>query len=252
MRARARPQRAVVLERVEQRDRLGYLELDRALPLPRVEVDAEALERRLDPLEHDRNSVAVELRELRDVIALVAVLGRLLAAPRRLDGLCETLHLSTGVVVVVLALDLMPREREHASDGVAVRPVPRSRDRDGPGRVRRDHLDLNAFRLCSRSRPEAALRADDLGHAGSQPRIGQPEVDESRSRSFSTLGESTLHHALRDLPCDLSRRTLLQPGELQRDVRRVVAVLRLAGTLERDGSAGDRAQLVGEPGDRVS
>ncbi len=169
MRARARPQRAVLLERVEQRDRLGDLELDRALPLPRVEVDAEALERRLDPLEHDRNRVAVELRELSDVVALVAVLGRLLAAPRRLDGGCETLHLSARVVVVVLALDLVPREREHASDSVAVRPVPRRRDGDRPGRVRRDHLDLNAFRLRRRSRPEAAVRARDLRDAGSQP-----------------------------------------------------------------------------------
>ena len=50
VRARPRPHRLVLLERVEERDRLGDVRLDLALPRPGVEVDPEALERRLDPL----------------------------------------------------------------------------------------------------------------------------------------------------------------------------------------------------------
>ena len=116
VRARARPERAVLLERVEQRDRLRDLGLDVALPLPRVEVDAEALERRLDPLEHRRHRIAGKRRELRDVLAVVAVLGRLLAAPHRLDRRVEALHLRAGVVVVVLALDVVTGERQKPRD----------------------------------------------------------------------------------------------------------------------------------------
>ena len=52
VRARPRPYGAVLLVGVEQREHLGQLGLDLALPLPGVEVHAEALERRLDLLEH--------------------------------------------------------------------------------------------------------------------------------------------------------------------------------------------------------
>ena len=47
--------------------------LQLALLRPRVEVDAEPLERRLDPLEHARHRVAGLRRDLRDVVAVVAV-----------------------------------------------------------------------------------------------------------------------------------------------------------------------------------
>ena len=103
--ARPGPHGAVRLVRVEQLDRLGRLGLDDALPLEGVEVDPEPLERRLDLLEHPRHRVALHLRELRDVGALVAALRRRRTAPRRLDRRAEEVHLRAGVVVVVLALD---------------------------------------------------------------------------------------------------------------------------------------------------
>ena len=109
---RACPERAVVLERVEQRDRLRDLGLDDALPLVRVEVDPEPLEARLDALEHARHRIAGRLREPGDVLPVVAVLGRLLAAAYGVDRLAELLHLAAGVVVVVLALDRVAGERE--------------------------------------------------------------------------------------------------------------------------------------------
>ncbi len=51
-----------------------------------------------------------------DVVAVVAVLGRRLAAPQRVDRRAEPLDLGAGVVVVVLALDGVAREREQARD----------------------------------------------------------------------------------------------------------------------------------------
>ena len=142
---RPRPDRAVLLVRVEQRDRLGDLGLDLGLPRPRVEVDAEALERRLHLREHRRHRVARQRGELLHVRAAIAVLRRLFATPQRLDRLVEALHLRAGVVVVVLALDVVARELEEPGDGVAVRGVTPVSDRDRPGRVRRDHLHLDAL-----------------------------------------------------------------------------------------------------------
>ena len=62
-------------------------------------------------------------------VAVIAVLRRLLPAPHRLDRRAESLHLRAGVVVVVLALDLVAGELEQPRDGVAVRPVPGARRR---------------------------------------------------------------------------------------------------------------------------
>ena len=97
-----------MLVRVERRERLRDLGLDDALPLEGVEVDAEPLERRLDLPEHPRDGVALLAGELGDVLAPVAVLRRLLAAPDGVDGGAEEVHLRAGVVVVVLALDVWP------------------------------------------------------------------------------------------------------------------------------------------------
>ena len=106
-------------------------------------MDTEALEGRLDLLEHPRQRVPRLARELGDVLAAVAVLGRLLAAANRLDGFPKAPHLRAGVVVVVLALDPMPGELEQARDRVAVRSVPGRRDGDRASGVRGDELDLD-------------------------------------------------------------------------------------------------------------
>ncbi len=115
VRARAGPDRAVLFVRVEERDRLGDLDLDLALLLPGVEVDAEALERLLDALEHGRDGVARQRRELLDVLPLIAVLGRVAPFPHGVDGLAEPVRLGARVVVVVLALDLVPCEARAAA-----------------------------------------------------------------------------------------------------------------------------------------
>ena len=70
-----------------------------------------------------------QLRQLGDVVAVVAVLGRLLPAPARLDRGAEAVHLRAGVVVVVLALDVVAGEAR-----AAARP---SRRRRRCGRRRR-------------------------------------------------------------------------------------------------------------------
>src|SRR5436190_2661997 len=101
---RADPHRPVALVRRQPLEQLRQLALERALERERVEMDAEALQRRLDRVQHLRNRVALVCGELADVVAAVAVLRRLLAAPRRLDRRPEQVELPSRVVVVVLAL----------------------------------------------------------------------------------------------------------------------------------------------------
>ena len=78
------------------RDRLGRIRLDHALKSPDVEMDPETLERGLDPPHHVRHRIAFELRELLDVGAAVAVLGRLLAPAHGVDRRTEAVHLAAG------------------------------------------------------------------------------------------------------------------------------------------------------------
>ena len=108
-------------------------------------MDAEALERRLDLLQHQRHRVALQRSEVVDVRAAVTVLRRLLAAPHRVDRGAEPIHLAARVVVVVLALHRVAGELEQARDRVAVRTVSPVRDVERPGRVGRDHLHLHTL-----------------------------------------------------------------------------------------------------------
>ena len=140
----------------------------------------------------------------------------------------------------------MPGEGEESGHRVAVRTVPGARDGQRPGRVGRDHLDLNALARRCGARTERVARVDDLAHALREPRVREPEVDEPGTRSLRARGDSAFDHLRRDLVRDLARRALLQARELEGDVRRVVAVLGVARTLERDGRARDLGELVGE------
>ena len=56
-------------------------------------------------------------------VAVVAVLRWLLPAPRRFDRLPEAIHLRAGVVVVVLALDLVAGKGQQPRDAIAVGAV---------------------------------------------------------------------------------------------------------------------------------
>src|SRR3982751_6222954 len=108
-------------------DRAGLALVERALGEPGVEVDAVDVERGADAGDEALDAVAgerVEVHvggavdlggELGDVLALVAVLGRLLAAGPGADGLREAAHLTALVVEVVLALDGVTGEREDAA-----------------------------------------------------------------------------------------------------------------------------------------
>src|SRR3954451_18216085 len=80
--------------------------------------------------------------ELGDVLALVAVLGRLVTARPRLDRLGEPPDLAALVVEVVLAVDGVAGKREDPGERVAVRGVAAARRGQRAGRVGRDELEV--------------------------------------------------------------------------------------------------------------
>src|SRR5439155_3456957 len=211
-------------------------------------MNAEALERLLDVLSHQVDGIPCLARELRDVVAPIAVLGRLLPTSRRLDGLAEPVHLRAGVVVVVLALDLVAGEGEQSRDGVAVGAVARRRDGDRPRRVRGHHLDLDPLLRLGPATAGALAGVEDRAQSTREPGVGEKGVDEAGARDFGSLDVGQRLSRLYELRGELARRLTPRAGELQRGVRRVVAVFRVAGTLERDACA----DALGEPRDGIS
>ncbi len=235
------PDRPVLLVGVQPGHELGQPLGELALQRPRVEVDPEPLERRLDLLEHPRHRVALDLRQLRDVRAPIAVLGRLLPAPDRLDRGAEAIHLRARVVVVVLALDRVSRVGEDARDRVAVGPVSSRCDRDRPGRVRGHHLDLHPLGRVCEAAAVGLPRVEDLPQRVEVPRGREPEVHESGACDLGPLDSVQRRRLLDDLLGDLPRRPLPLRRELERGVRREVAVLRAGGPLERRSELRPRA-----------
>ena len=196
-------------------------------------MDAEALERRLDAVQHLLDRVARALRELLDVRAVVAVLRRLLPAPRGLDGRAKAFHLRAGVVVVVLARDVVPAEGEQAPDRVSVRAVPRVRDRDRPGRVRRHHLDLHALAPLGPAAAELLARVEDRAERADEPGVDEEEIDEAGPCRLRALDLRQRLRRLDELCGDLARRLPARTCKPKRGVRRVVAVLGVTRPLER-------------------
>jgi hypothetical protein len=174
-----------------------------------VEPDVESFERGRDLLEDALGREVLEMRpallrlevgntrpfgledlasQTRHVVAVVAVLGNLRVASQQLEeaGLhrrAESVHLSPGVVEVVLALDGPARGLQDAGERVPEGGVPRVADVEGAGRVGADELDLRAQPV--RLRPPVGLAGPlDLPKDVGQPAGGQADVDEAGTRDL--------------------------------------------------------------------
>ncbi len=85
VRGRARPQRPFCLVRLDSLERRRNLCRDLDLAHPRVDVDPQLLQFGADGRCHELDRIALTGRDLLHVGAAVAVLGRLLPTPSRLD-----------------------------------------------------------------------------------------------------------------------------------------------------------------------
>ena len=156
----------------------------------RIELDAAHADRLgvggVDPLGGDL------LGELGDVVAAVAVLGRLPAGHPGRDREREALDLAAGVVDVVLAPDLVADRLEQPHEGVAVGGVAAAADVQRAGRVGGDELDQDplgeAVGAGPRSSPDSARRC----HRAPVPGVGEEEVDEAGAGDLDPLDAAAL------------------------------------------------------------
>ena len=131
---------------------------------------------------------AVDLRgQLGDVVALIAALGRILAARPRPDRRAEQLDLGAGVVEVVLAVDRVAVEAQQARERVAVGGVAAARRGQRAGGVGGDELDVQPLgRLGPAAAPGVAGR-QHLGRRVRVPGVGEEEVQEARPGDLDAL-----------------------------------------------------------------
>ena len=131
-------------------------------------------------------------RQVDEVLALVAVLGRLLAAVARVQRVAEGRELVAGVVEVVLAVHLRALRRQQVRDRVADRdPAPAARVQR-PGGVGRDELEVDPLRRRARPRCRTGRpRATTVAQHVVQPRGREVQVDEA---GLGGLGPGEMRH----------------------------------------------------------
>ena len=183
-------------------------------------------------------------RDFSHVLAAVAPLGERhdlaagleIAQPDRHD---EDVHLPPGVVHVELARDARAGELEELRERVAVGGAAAMADVERPGRICRDELDLDGFGLRRSGAPVVRAfveRAPDDAELG----LGlDPDIEKAGARHGERLEQARCRQRRRarlgDLLGDLPRVAPQALGELQRDVARVIAVLRVRRALDREG-----------------
>src|ERR1019366_6111286 len=110
----------------------------------RPDVLEDLLSRELPGFDNDIGPV-VAVRELGDVVALVALLRHDVSAAPREKTLAEKPDLASGVIYVVLAPYLPTATAHDPSESVAVRSEPPVAHVEWPRRVRGHELDLDAL-----------------------------------------------------------------------------------------------------------
>ncbi len=163
----------------------------------------------------------------------------------------EVLDLLPGVVVVELPADAGALPLEQVREGIAERRLAAVADMERTGRVRRHELDQHALACPFAAAPEGIAFLQDAAH-DALARIGPEEdVDEAGAGDLRALDERQWRQGGDELPGDVARAALQALRLLQRDVGRVVAVLRLLRALEHDRLgvvAGNRSrESAGKP-----
>ena len=173
------------------------------------------------------------LRDVRDVVAVVAVLGDLRRRGRselqvpRLDRRAEPVHLPAGVVEVVLALDRRRRSRRagcaSASPSAALRAWPTC---SGPVGFAETNSTCTRRPVGVGGHAEPVALREDLARASSrsQPRI-QEEVDEPGPGDLGALDQRDRQDGSTIASRDVARRALHPRRQDQGHVRRPVPVL---------------------------
>ena len=247
------------------RCRHGAALVQRVLVEVDVEVGAEQVQGRLDLVEHQLGAlVPVQLGrlvvrqgrpfrmhrgdpvgDLGDVVAAVAVVRGRQPAGRRQQRAGEPVDLRAGVVEVVLPDHLGALGAQHPPEGVADGRPPGAADVHRAGRVGRDELQVDVL---ARERVTGAVGGaggDDLADQRTGSGGFQGDVEETRTGDLDGGDARCPGQVPADHRGDLPGRATGCLRQLQRDGRRVVAVLAGARTIERDVGGDVDGQVTG-------
>ena len=235
-----------------------------------VELDAEVLQRLADLREHQVDAARAErlvglverqgarvglaggegvghhlLRDLGDVVAAVAVLGRRLAQRARQQRAGEPVDLRAVVVEVVLAAHGRAGRLQHARQAVADRRPAHAADVQRAGRVGGHELEVERDAGQRLVLPVlAALLDDGAGQLAGGGRV-EPDVEEAGAGDLDRRDALGLREAPRELLGERARVGAGLLGQLHRHVGGPVPVVALPGSLEVHGR-GDRGGVEGE------
>jgi len=219
-----------------------------------VEVDAEIVQARLDVAEHQVDAGGAERLlqllgrqrtqvtrvhlhdprgDVEDVLPAVAVVGRRLVAVRRDQAAREPVDLRAVVVEVVLARDHAALRLEDPREAVADGRPTGAADVDRTGRVRRDELEVHRDAVVEGAAAVALARLHDLLREQSRRRGIEGDVQEAGAGDLG--GRDPVHRfeCRRKRSRELSRIEGEPLAQLQRHVRGPVAVIAVAGALDR-------------------
>ena len=186
----------------------------------------------------------IGLRDVGDVGAPIAVGGevRVVRPDRtraRLHRQGQVADLRAGVVVVELARHAPAGGLEQRAERIAERGLPAVADVQRPGWVGRDELDQHLARAAGVRRPPAEgrpFREHPRHHRPSRLRR-QAKIDESGPGHLGRLEQATAigrEQGVADRLGEIARLASRHARELQRDVRREIAVLGLLRPVELD------------------
>ena len=178
------------------------------------------------------------LGQLGHVLALVAVLGRLLAGHPGGDRVGEAADLAAGVVDVELALDLVADRLQQPHEGVAVGGVATAADVQRAGRVGGDELDQDPLGRRGRRRAEVLAGRDQRGQRAPVPGVGEEEVDEAGAGDLDPVEAA----GAAEVALELAPQALGDGARVVAQRRRPAASPRWSCSRPARASAGGRAR----------
>ncbi len=149
------------------------------------------------------------------------------------DADAQDVHLPSGVIDVVFAIDLEACCLEQISDGGAIRCVAPMSDVQWAGWICRDELEQNVGFWPDCLVAVTASLLQNVRQFIMQCFATYPKVDKAGSGDLDLVDKFARRHLIDDHRRNIARILAKRFRETHRDVGREVAVLRVAGTFDR-------------------
>ena len=197
--------------------------------------------------------VEIALRELANVLAVIAVFGKIRRLPEQLRGARayrkrEILDLCAGVVVIELAFHGVALPFQQRRDCIAERRLASMANVQRAGRIRGHEFNDHTLASMNIAATEAVTEIQHARNDGSPLGWRQGEVDETGTRDFDVLDDIAERRSRgpRDGFCELARILPCAFGQIQRFGRCEIAVVGIARPLEGWCRIGDVGKFLAD------